>query len=89
VNRHEHLREPALTGDQANRLRRALQAIVSVSDELNSAAHACKACGSRIREDLDQYQTKLRLEGVNAKIISILEADMLAWADKTRRRNNG
>lgn len=83
------LLDPPLTGDQTERLREALQMIASVSDELDSSATECGSCGFRLRANWKQHQTKLRLDGVGAKIGSVLDANLKVWGEKTRRRNSG
>jgi hypothetical protein len=66
-----HFHEPSLTTAQVERLHEAVRLLDSVSDELDSSAVECKACGASRRIDWHQHQMKTKLHGVAARVMTL------------------
>ena len=64
-----------LNDDRVLRLQKAMLLIESVAAEMDSSAIECESCGSRRRTNWQAHQVKIKLEGVYAKIRSLLNAE--------------
>jgi len=64
-----------LNDDRVLRLQEAMRLIESVAEEMDSSAVECESCGSRRRTNWQAHQVKVKLEGVYAKIVSVLNAE--------------
>ena len=72
-DRIPHFHEASLNQGQVDQLHEALLILARVADEMDSSAVECETCSAKRRTNWHQHQIKIKLEGMLAKIESVLK----------------